>query len=72
MISEGRMVCPKCGTDTTFTTTAHVMQEWEVDPEGIFIKVSEDCLDVDNGPDPENIWVCTKCGSEGHLETGGE
>lgn len=56
-------ICPCCG-GTTFTTTAHVMQEWQVDKNGNFIKVTEECLAVTHNPDDDNIWICTECGTE--------
>lgn len=65
MLSNGYFVCPKCGKDTTFTTSAHVAQTWEVDNKGNFIDCIEDCTDVIANPDVGNIWSCTKCGAEG-------
>lgn len=64
-------ICPCCG-GTTFTTTAHAMQEWEVDAEGNFIKVTENCLQVTHNPDDDNIWVCTKCGAEAVIVRDGK
>lgn len=59
-------VCPKlCGE--ALTTTAHVMQEWEVDAEGKFMDVITDCLETSHGPDNDNIWTCKKCGEEALL-----
>lgn len=69
-IHKGKMVCPKCGTDTTFITVAHVAQDWEVDPEGNFIRATEECCETVADPDTENIWTCTKCGSEGVYRNG--
>ena len=37
-------VCPQNPAHDRFLTTAHVMQEWEVEPNGEFTKVTEDCL----------------------------
>ena len=31
-----RRICPKCGNNT-FITSAHVMQDWEVDAEGNYL-----------------------------------
>jgi RNase P subunit RPR2 len=62
---QGRMICPNCGTNTTFVTTAHVTQDWEVDSEGEFISVVKECCDDMHRPDVDNIWTCTKCGAEG-------
>lgn len=62
-MSKKIMVCPECG-NLRFYTTAHVMQEWEVDERGCFISVSEDCLEVTHGPDRGNTWTCSACGKE--------
>jgi hypothetical protein len=54
--------CPKSRRHKRFTTTAHVMQEWEVDDVGEFLKVVAD-MDTDAGPDPYNLWTCSICGA---------
>lgn len=54
--------CPNCGHDRFFTT-AHVSQTWEVDEYGNFIQtISTD--ETTHGPHDDNIWTCTKCGTE--------
>ena len=58
-----KMVCPN-GCCTTFATTGHVMQEWEVDGLGHFISVLDNCLQVTHGADMDNNWTCTQCGAE--------
>lgn len=58
-----RKICPKCG-GREFITTAHVMQSWKVDSEGRWIETIEDCIQIDSNPDPDNIWICVKCGAE--------
>lgn len=63
-LTRGRMICPNCGENTTFTTVAHVAQDWEVDSKGHFIRVIDDCSEVVADPDTENIWTCKKCGAE--------
>ena len=55
--------CPKDSKHKTFLTTAHVMQEWKVDEHGLFIGFAVD-LQTDHGPDPGNIWTCSKCGAQ--------
>ena len=57
------MKCPQ-GCDSTFLTTAHVMQEWEVDMDGGFVGVSDESLETTHGPDRGNIWSCKECGAE--------
>ena len=61
-----KMICPN-GCNSTFLTTAHVMQEWEGDACGNFQKVVSDCLQVTHNPDFCNIWQCSKCGTEGEM-----
>lgn len=57
-------VCPQNPAHDRFLTTAHVMQEWEVEPNGEFTKVTEDCLQVTARPDQGNIWTCVECGAQ--------
>lgn len=60
-------ICPKCGNNR-FITTAHVTQSWEVDENGNFIKeISTD--EITHGPNDDNIWTCTKCGTEAIITT---
>lgn len=66
--SVRKMVCPN-GCNSNFVTTGHVMQEWEVDCQGNYVRVIEDCLQVTHGADFANIWNCAACGAEGVLET---
>lgn len=54
-------MCPKCG-NKTFNVAAHIVQEWEVDENENFIKVTEDCICVSHYPDNEDVWICAKCG----------
>lgn len=53
-------VCPKDPKHKTFLTTAHVMEEWEVDEHGNFIAVKQS-LQTDHGPSPDNGWNCAVC-----------
>jgi len=62
-----RHICPN-GCNANFTTVAHIMQEWEVDTEGEFVKVTEECLQVSYPPRDDNIWTCVKCGAEGKIQ----
>lgn len=57
-------VCPRDPSHERFSTTAHVMQDWEVDRTGNFEKVIEDCLQVTAKPDRDNIWICIICGAQ--------
>ena len=55
-------VCPN-GCDSTFSTTAHVTQDWEVDAFGNFVNNLGGEQTI-HGPDNDNIWTCQECGSE--------
>lgn len=57
------MQCPNFCKDSTFLTTAHIMQEWEVDENGTFLAVADEYMETTHGPDRGNIWGCTKCGA---------
>lgn len=57
------MRCPTDPAHGRFLTTAHVMQDWEVDGEGNFLSVHAD-LETTHGPDPGNIWTCLICGAQ--------
>ena len=55
--------CPKCGAKR-FNVTAHVVQGWEVDEYGDFVRETEKCVCVSHYPDNEDLWTCTECGYE--------
>lgn len=63
-----KRICPKCGNNT-FITTAHVMQDWLVDAEGNYLETSNDCVQVDHKPNPDNTWSCGRCGAEAVEES---
>ena len=63
MLLGRHAVCPCC-KNTTFTTVAHVAQDWVVDEKGNFISAINNCTDIVAPPDPDNIWCCTNCGAE--------
>lgn len=56
-------ICPKCG-GRTFSTPAHVMQDWKVNEDGEFIETLDECLQVSFEPSDGNIWSCTDCEEE--------
>lgn len=58
-----RRICPKCGNNT-FITSAHVMQDWEVEAEGNYLDTVNGCVQVDQDPDQDNSWSCSRCGTE--------
>lgn len=53
--------CPKCGNET-FYVTAHIVQDWEVDSCGDYLKTVEDCVEVTHFPQDDDLWECTGCG----------
>lgn len=53
--------CPKCGNET-FIVRAHVVQTWEVDRDGDYLKVIEECDTVAHYPDNDDLWTCSSCG----------
>lgn len=59
-----KVKCPNDKNHKRFATTAHVMQEWEVDENGNFESVINDCLEVTHSPNLDNIWRCLECGAE--------
>lgn len=65
---KSKHICPKCG-NREFYTTAHVVQEWRVDENGEYLDTAEPCLEVVAEPDDDNIWLCTKCMTDGVIHT---
>lgn len=62
-----KAICPTNPHRKRFATTAHVMQDWEVDENGAFIEVIDNCIQVTHGPNIGNIWTCCECGSEATI-----
>lgn len=57
-----RAVCPKDSTHDRFITTAHVVEEWVVTPEGDWTETVRS-IETTHPPDKRNEWVCTICRS---------
>ena len=55
-----RYQCPKC-SGKTFTSTAHVAQEWMLDEHGDFMESISHCTDVTHKPDDDDLWECLGC-----------
>ena len=55
--------CPNKCEEEQFVTTAHVVEDWVVTPEGDWIETIE-CTEVSHGPNTGNIWTCHTCGEE--------
>ena len=62
-----RVTCPSDPSHKRFSTSAHVMEEWEVDEYGEYVKTIES-LQVDHGPDPDNLWTCLECGADAAVD----
>lgn len=62
-----RAVCPENSNHKTFITTAHVVQDWQVDERGNYLDTVSDCIEVSAAPDKDNVWVCFKCGATAEL-----
>ena len=62
ILKDGEILCcPKCG-GKTFTATAHVTQDWELDDKGVFARCLNDCLEVTHEPNQDDILDCQTCG----------
>ena len=58
-----KKICPVCG-GKEFVTTAHVTQDWKVNGKGEWLETVTDFVQIDHGPDPDNIWTCCRCEAE--------
>jgi hypothetical protein len=58
-----KAICSKMPSHKTFIVSAHVVETWEVDEHGNFLK-RIDCTDVTHRPDSNDIWECATCGAE--------
>ncbi len=62
-----KAVCPNNPEHKRFSTVASVMEEWEVDENGNYL-ITIESLQVNHGPNPDNIWRCLVCGAEAKVE----
>lgn len=62
-----KAVCPNNPDHKRFSTVAHVMESWIVDPQGNFIEV-EESLQTTHKPDPGNTWTCVDCGAIAQVD----
>ena len=60
-----KATCPVNPEHKTFSTTAHVMQEWKVDDEGHFVECLTECLQITHNPHIDNLWHCCECDNDG-------
>ena len=56
--------CPNCGGNR-FVVAPHVVQEWIVDENGIFMRELHSCIEVTHMSDDDDIWGCYTCGHDG-------
>ena len=66
------ITCPKSNRHKRFSVTAHIVQEWEVGPDGQFTKVITDCTDVTHQPAQDDLFLCRTCGTQALVEDGNE
>lgn len=59
-----KMKCPKDPNHKKFKTTAHVIQLWEVDETGDFLREINSAEDITHWPSTDNTWTCSVCGAE--------
>ena len=52
--------CPKCG-EKTFSSTAHVTQDWMLNDHGEFMESISNCIDVTHRPNDDDLWQCLSC-----------
>jgi len=66
--------CPKCG-GKTFSSTAHVTQDWMLDEHGEFMESISNCVDVTHRPNDDDLWQCLGCdynAAGSNFRVGGE
>lgn len=63
-----KVICPKNPRHKRFSVTAHVVQTWQVDGNGDFVKHLNEYLEVTH-PDAEDCYTCMTCGTKAKVET---
>jgi len=58
-----KATCPNGCENTTYSTTVHVQELWEVNESGDWVETLEN-LDISFPPSPDNLWFCRKCGAK--------
>ena len=62
-----KAICPKNPDHKLFITVAHVMHDWVVDENGVFVE-DIGALETAHGPNLGNVWTCRTCGAEAKVE----
>ena len=61
--SNMRVRCKKSLAHDHFITTAHVVEEWEVDDQADFISTST-TIETTHAPNEDNVFSCMACNSD--------
>jgi hypothetical protein len=63
-----KVSCPNSKRHKRFSVTAHVAQEWQVDENGEFKKVLNQCSDTVHWPQKDDYFICMICDAEATVE----
>lgn len=58
-----KVTCPKSTRHKHFSVTAHITQEWQVNKNGEYVKVLQDCAEITHRPDRNDLFICMTCGT---------
>ena len=61
-----KITCPNNKKHNRFMTTAHVTQDWIVNENGDYVKVLNECVQVDKLPEYGNLFTCI-CKTKGQI-----
>lgn len=61
-----RLVCPNDEAHARFIGTAHVTEDWVLDPFGQFLEKCKETFDAvtTHRPDEDDVITCETCGAE--------
>ncbi len=61
-----KIECPNSKKHKRFHVTVHVCQDWEIDEDGDFTKVIDECSQVVDYPDANDdfYYTCAICGTD--------
>lgn len=65
-----KVTCPNNPKHKRFCTTAHVMQDWIVDNDGLWVRTLDESVQTVHGPTKGNSFTCMAkgCGAEAIVE----